>query len=91
MIIKDNYEAGDIIQFIVIVVAETLVTERLVTGVGTRQCNKVRLSSFKYELSSRVNDNDISTSQCDDIVQLILVSFKIYAITLDGGPLETRR
>ena len=30
---------------------------------------------------------------CDDIVQLILilVSFKIYAITLDGGPLGTRK
>ena len=30
---------------------------------------------------------------CDDIVQLtlILVSFKRYAITLDGGPLGTRR
>ena len=30
---------------------------------------------------------------CDDIVQLtlILFSFKIYVITLDGGPLETRR
>ena len=30
---------------------------------------------------------------CDDIVQLtlILVSFKIYPITLDGGPLGTRR
>ena len=30
---------------------------------------------------------------CDDIVQLtlILVSFKIYTITLDGGPLGTRR
>ena len=30
---------------------------------------------------------------CDDTVQLtlILVSFKIYAITLDGGPLGTRR
>ena len=30
---------------------------------------------------------------CDDIVQfsLILVSFKIYAIILDGGPLGTRK
>ena len=30
---------------------------------------------------------------CDDIVQLtlILVSFEIYAITLDGRPLGTRR
>ena len=30
---------------------------------------------------------------CDDIVQLtlILVSFKIYVITLDGGPLGTRK
>ena len=30
---------------------------------------------------------------CDDTVQstLILVSFKIYAITLDGGPLETKK
>ena len=30
---------------------------------------------------------------CDDIVQLtlILVSFKIYAITLDGGALGTRK
>ena len=30
---------------------------------------------------------------CDDIVQLtlILVSFKIYTITLDGGPVGTRR
>ena len=29
---------------------------------------------------------------CDDIVQLtlILLSFKIYVITLDGGPLGTR-
>ena len=68
-----------------------LVTERLVTGVGTRQCNKVRLSSFKYELSSRVNDNEYLLVS-DDIVQLtlILVSFKIYVITLDGGSLETR-